>query len=153
MSGDIDSKEFGQRLRAVRKHLKLKQTEFADKIGIKNNYLSEIESGKIKPGFEFFYKLTKEFRINLYYLFHNEPPMFFDEILPNAFEEKDFGEASQRVHELISFIERSPMVKFDMLGYFSRYRIQNQSTIDKDIEISKESSKEEEKKEKNNRNL
>ena len=147
MSSEIDAREFGQRLKAVRKHLKLKQTEFAGKIGIKNNYLSEIESGKIKPGLEFFYKLTKEFRINLYYLFHNEPPMFFDDIFPADFEEKDFGEANRRVHELISFIERSPMVKFEMLGYFSRYRIQNQSTIDKDIEISKESSKEEEKKE------
>jgi hypothetical protein len=72
--------------------------------------------------------------------------MFFDEILPGDFEEKDFGEASQRVHELISFIESSPMVKFDMLGYFSRYRIQNQSIIEKDIEISQSSSKEEEKK-------
>jgi len=39
------------------------------------------------------------------------------------------------------------MLKFDMPGYFSRYRIQNQSIIDKDIEISKESPKEEEKKE------
>ncbi|UCH94951.1 MAG: helix-turn-helix transcriptional regulator, partial [Candidatus Aminicenantes bacterium] len=127
LTGEIDSKEFGLRLKKIRKQLKLKQEDFGNRIGMKNNYLSGIETGRIKPGFDFFYKITREFRINPYYLFHNEPPMFMDELLPGSFEEKDFGEASQRVHELIRYIERSPMVKFDILGYFTRYRIQNQS--------------------------
>jgi transcriptional regulator with XRE-family HTH domain len=145
MTEEIDSKEFGLRLKEVRKHLKILQKDFAHRIGMKNSYLSGIENGKFKPGFDFFYKITREFRINPYYLLHNELPMFLDQLSPHRCEEKDFGEANKRVHELISYIESSPMVKFDMLGYFSRYRIQNQSLIEEDIKMNETSSDEEKK--------
>jgi transcriptional regulator with XRE-family HTH domain len=141
-SQEKESQEFGQRLKAIRRHLKLKQKDFAERIGIKNNYLSSIEKGKIKPGFDFFKKLTDEYRINLYYLFHDEGPMFLEKKHTSSLEEKDFGEANRRVHEMIDIISRSPMVKFDMLGFFTRYLIQNQSIIEKDIEINKKETEE-----------
>ena len=133
MKEEIDLKAFGNRLKELRKHLHLNQKEFAERIGMKNNYLSSIEGGNIMPGIDFLYNITREFRVNPYFLFHNEPPIIFEGISPQRFEEKDFGEANKRVHELIGYIERSPMLKFDMLGYLSRYLIQNRDLIEEDI--------------------
>jgi len=42
----LREKNFGERVRAARKQLKLSQEKFAEPIGIKGNSLSEIESGK-----------------------------------------------------------------------------------------------------------
>ncbi|MEX6014791.1 helix-turn-helix domain-containing protein [Mammaliicoccus sciuri] len=40
---------FGQNLKRIRKDMKLTQQEMADKIGISQNYLSDIENGKRYP--------------------------------------------------------------------------------------------------------
>lgn len=40
---------FGQRLRRIRKEQKLTQKEFAKKVGITHNHISEYECDKVEP--------------------------------------------------------------------------------------------------------
>ena len=68
-----------------------------------------------------------------------ELPVIYEVPLSQLPEDRDFGEANERVHELIDYLERSPMVKFDMLGYFTRYLIQNRSLVEEDIKNNEKS--------------
>ena len=138
--------EFGKRVRHVRELLKLKQKEFAERIGMANNYLSEIESGNVKPGFEFFYKAGKEFNINTFYLLHGEEPVFrpkkgqpgADYLNRLKSEEWQFVENDAQVLELIKKMKDSIIVYFSVLEFFNRYMLENNELILKDISRSKE---------------
>ena len=55
--------EVGKRIREVRKHLQVNQTDFARLIGIPIKQLSAMENGKIKPDFDFLYKAEEVFKV------------------------------------------------------------------------------------------
>ena len=140
MSEEVN-KTFGSRVREIRTRLGLTQGDFGRGLGISIQHLSDIESDKKKPCHDFFYHMAKEYRINLNYLLLGEGAMFVGdkELIPPERKDRDFGEANERVHELIDYLERSPMVKFDMLGYFTRYLIQNRSLVEEDIKNNEKS--------------
>lgn len=60
--------EMGQRVKKRRQSLKMKQTELAKKLGISNNHLSSIETGKQKPSLEIFIQICEELRVTPDYL-------------------------------------------------------------------------------------
>ena len=48
----MEAKEFGERLRKLRKEASLSQSQLADKVGVSFTYLSKIESGAKPPPVE-----------------------------------------------------------------------------------------------------
>lgn len=72
-------KEIGSRVKEVRKTIRLSQKQMADKLGIFNSYLSDIETGKGNPGHSFFFKISTIFKVNLNYLFLGKGEMLKDE--------------------------------------------------------------------------
>lgn len=54
---ELDYYNVGRRIALRREKMKFRQNEFADKIGISNNYLSSIERGKEKPSLEILVKI------------------------------------------------------------------------------------------------
>lgn len=65
-----------ERIRNVRKALGLTQTEFAEKLGIKQNSLANIEIGRRNASNQLVFSICREFGVNLDYLLHGEEPMF-----------------------------------------------------------------------------
>lgn len=66
-----------ERIKKIRKEIKLTQIEFAEICGVTQRYISEIESGKQKTiSAEVFYKITKKFNINPDWLLTGEGDMF-----------------------------------------------------------------------------
>lgn len=53
----------GKALKIIRKFHKIKQKDFADKVGIAPSYISEIENGKKEPSLEIISKYSEEFNI------------------------------------------------------------------------------------------
>ena len=49
------------RVKELREKKRIKQVEFANKLGITNDYLSKIELGKQTPGFKLAAKIANEF--------------------------------------------------------------------------------------------
>ena len=137
------SRAVGHRVRNIRRQLCLNQKEFAAGIGMANTYLSEIEAGKNGPGLNFLFQLTKHYNINPLYLLHGQEPLFFDEQEPKrpspktAAQENAFGENTRQIREMLEYFQRSPMVKFTMLGFFSKDIAENKALIDEDIERNK----------------
>ena len=72
----IRDKEFGKRVRTVRKHLRLKQQEMSEKLNISLPTLSDIENGISYPCYDFFYNMVEHFNVNIYYLLFGLGEMF-----------------------------------------------------------------------------
>ena len=74
-----DIKAIGQRLKEVRKTLRIQQKVVADMLKTSPSYISEIESGKANPGPEFFLKFHNAYKVNMNYIFLGEGRMFLKE--------------------------------------------------------------------------
>ena len=62
----------GLNISLLRKSLKLKQYQLAEKLGTSAGHLSEIESGKKMPGSEFLFSLKRIFDIDVGSLFEDQ---------------------------------------------------------------------------------
>ena len=62
----------GDRIREVRKHLGLTQREFADRLGIKGPYVSELEKGKKYPSGQLIHNIWLTFSLNREWLENGE---------------------------------------------------------------------------------
>lgn len=143
-------KDMGNRLRALREQLGLNQREFAAKMGMVNTYISALETAYTGPGYYSFYQLAKYHKISPLYLLHGKGPAFIDQEEPKIQEKQEkepepeqkpkpepptFGNDNPQVKEMLSYFERSPMVKHTVLGFFAKFIIENKDLIEKDIEI------------------
>ena len=61
-------KTIGQRIRELRKEMKMKQADFVSGLSISRSYLSKIESGDEKPGRELLIRMCSEFGLSLDWL-------------------------------------------------------------------------------------
>lgn len=60
--------EMGKRIKIRRKELNIKQNEFAELLGISNNHMSSIETGRQKPSMDTFIGICEELRVTPDYL-------------------------------------------------------------------------------------
>jgi transcriptional regulator with XRE-family HTH domain len=125
--------EVGQRIRDVRKHMLINQTDFARSLGITAAYLSAMENGKIEPDFEFLYKVEKFFNVNLLYIITGKGP-----ILPlwerPAIKmcEGLLKTNGEEFRELIRTMYESPEIYRDVMDYFIRSHLQQNDSIKED---------------------
>lgn len=60
---DCNLSELGSRIAARRKHMKISQHLLAEKVGISNNHMSNIERGREKPSFDVLVNLCNELKV------------------------------------------------------------------------------------------
>jgi transcriptional regulator with XRE-family HTH domain len=78
----------GERIEKLRKNLKLKQTEFAEKIGLTNSAISAIELGKAPLTEANIRLICLTFGVNKEWLRHGAGEMFEDETLSTEQERR-----------------------------------------------------------------
>ena len=130
---------FGGRVKRLREVLHLSQKDFAARIGIVPSYLSEIEAGKFKPGFRFFKKIASVFCVNADWLIVGRGDMFYSDPadlkpLSGDYSDYDFGDQNAEIHEMIEYFKVSPLVKISVMAFYSKFILNNESIIKKDIE-------------------
>jgi len=76
MKNQENASDIGQRLKEIRKKIRVQQKEMAAALQIAASYLCEIESGNAKPGPDFFVKVASEYNVNLNYLLAGAGDMF-----------------------------------------------------------------------------
>ncbi len=123
--------EFGQRIKKIRKHLRISQKELAGHLNISNTYLSEIEAGKFKPGFEFFMNMVTKFDVNAKYLFTGEGNFFIDTEDTEKDSKRYRGESSEFIEEMLKDFEQIPMVKFAVLEFYQSYKLTKKDLLEK----------------------
>lgn len=65
-------KEFGEKLRTLRKRNRLTQSELAERLGVVHSHVAGMEHGKTAPSVEILIKLTKIFHVSADVLIHDE---------------------------------------------------------------------------------
>jgi transcriptional regulator with XRE-family HTH domain len=142
----------GQRIKGIRLNDRVTQRQFAAQMKMSNTHLSDIETGRFLPGFHFFYRIAKYHNVNPLYLIFGKEPIFLKEEkekdkqtvketpeppaqAPPKPETPAPGEYTPQVQEMLSYFQRSPVVKFAVLGYFSKFIVENKAVIEQDIKM------------------
>jgi transcriptional regulator with XRE-family HTH domain len=127
----------GQRIKALRKHLRISQRELAESFHMSCSYLSEIENGKGNPGPEFFLKLSDDYNVRIEYLFHGTGEMFYGTQRTTDSEEFDFNENVDTIGKVVWLMEHSPFFKNTILGFASKFLLDNERILKRSIEKNK----------------
>jgi len=127
----------GKRVREIRKRLKLIQKDFAQKINFSVPSLSDIETGKSKPGHDFFYHIVKAFDVNLYFLLFGEGEMFRtdDKSLEKQF--KIPKEITPETREFLDYFFHSTIMQYSLMASFRRILHQEGEIIKQEVEKSR----------------
>jgi len=129
--------EVGKRIRQLRRSMGLKQEEFAKMTCIGNSYLSGIEKGFKYPKFDFFYNLALRFNVSLDYLFFGvEPRKINDKISPPG-EEKKYVSEILTLEDLLWLMNHSKLFNDTVMSYASKFQLDNEAIIMKNIEKTK----------------
>ncbi len=146
----------GNCVKEIRSYFEMNQDEFSARLNISKTNLCEIETGKTKPGSDFFYKIHRAFDVNLNYLFTGQGDMFLEsgeekELVPRKkydleeyFARNPFGEFTEDMKEILWFLERSRLARGAIISSAKKYLFQNQRFVQKDIRSSESKNKKEE---------
>lgn len=126
--------EIGRRVKLIRKELHISQRDFAEKIEISGSYLSEIEAGKSKPGFDFFYNASKICGVNIAYVLHGVGDMFVDIGAGPGMSSREPGDQIESFNEILWYIERSPVFRNAVMAFAVKYLFDNSALMQSEIE-------------------
>lgn len=140
----IDLPAIGKRVKAIRKKLELMQRDFVKIINVNMATLSDIETGKKRPGSEMLYILSDVYRVNLHYLLHGEGEMFRSEKEVTGITVPDniFGEYTDDFKEIFWYMEHSLLFRAAVIVFGKDYLLRNELLIAKDIKRIEEKNKE-----------
>ncbi len=130
--------EYSKRLKDVRKALDISQKDFAAKLFVSPSFLSEIESGKTKPGYNLLTKLAAIFNVNPSFILLGKGAMFFAEDENSSIADDEFGDHTESIKELLWFFKNSPLVKLSVMAFASKFLLDNEEIIQRDIDRNKD---------------
>lgn len=111
------------RIKEVRKHLKLTQTEFGERIGVKGNTITGYETGLRSPSDAVITSICREFHVSEKWLRTGEGDMFVkmsrDEELTKFFGEVSFGNSDFK-RRFISVLSRLDESEWELLDKMAR---------------------------------
>ena len=122
-------KKIGQRMRKIRKLLGLTQDQMVSPFSIGRANYSRIEKGEIFPQATILHTMRKEFNISLDWLIADEGEMYPKE-KKEIIDVANFGEYTDEIRDMLFHMEKVPMLKHALLGFFIEYKIKNKKIID-----------------------
>ena len=129
-------KEIGMRMRKIRKALGYTQVQMVSFFDIGRANYSRIEKGEIFPTATILNALLKEFHVSLDWLIAEEGEMFLSHNLKDMIKDLDFGKCGEEINDLLFHMEKVPMLRHAVLGFFLEYQQKNQQIIKKILEES-----------------
>ncbi|MCP5046062.1 MAG: helix-turn-helix transcriptional regulator [bacterium] len=126
--------DYGERLRELRSLLEISQKDFAAKMGIAASFLSEVEKGKTKPGYNFLIKLAEIFNVNPSWVLLGYGEKFLGAGAGNNGSNWDFQDQSDEVRDLLIYFKKSPLVRLSVMAYASKFLLNNESIIKRDMD-------------------
>jgi transcriptional regulator with XRE-family HTH domain len=128
-------KEIGLKMKKIRKALGYTQVQMVSFFDIGRANYSRIEKGEIFPTPTILNTLCREFHVSLDWLIANEGEMFLQQRQEqDAKKILELGKYSKEVSDLLSHIEKVPMVRHAILGFFLEYKQKNQIIIQEILE-------------------
>lgn len=126
---------FAQRVLDVRHRLRLNQKTMADKMGLSDSFLSQVEAAKSKPGYVFFKGMYEKFNVNPIFLLTGQGEMVLgDKEELKLPEKKVYGEFQEVFEDMLYYISNCPMVKMAVLEHYIWYKGNNKALIEEETE-------------------
>jgi transcriptional regulator with XRE-family HTH domain len=125
--------DYGNRLKQLRGDLGVSQKEFAARLGIAASFLSEIEKGKTRPGYNFLIKLAETFKVSPTWLLLGHGGIYLDPESDNFSESMEFGEQTGEIRDLLIYFRKSPLVRLSVIAFASKFLLNNETIINRDI--------------------
>jgi len=129
----------GQRIKYIRKHHRMRQSDFSKALGTTIKSISDVEQGRIRPNFDILTRLRIDYRVNLDFIFLGIGDPFYG-------EDDDGSELGVIKHkeillntELRNFLHHllnSKIVLGDVLQFFSNLYRRRHREISKELEAS-----------------
>lgn len=139
-----DLTAFGERLKQIRKALYLSQADLSEKLEVSRSFISELESGLVRCGYDLIFKLSEIYSVNLYYLVRGEGAMFDAKTPTSSLSGKAIGDPIESISELIWYLERSTLMRYNVLLAATRILLDEENRIAKEIEKFNAKNKKEE---------
>ncbi|MCU0286492.1 MAG: helix-turn-helix domain-containing protein [Acidobacteria bacterium] len=141
---DIDLQAVGSRIKAIRKKLQLMQRDFVKIVNITMSTLSDIETGKKRPGSEMLFILSDVYQVNLHYILHGEGEMFRTgkEVSGITIADNIFGEYTDDFKEILWYMQHSLLFRAAVIVFGKDYLLRNELLIERDIRRKEEKNKE-----------
>lgn len=133
----INMEEAGKRLKTFRIARHLTLADLSEQTGLSIGMLSETESGRNKPSPNLMLALYRIYGLNINWLLsgEGEPEVKKTSARPPRNEK---GELVYDMEALLWLMEKVPVVKFSVLGFFSSYYFENRKTIEKFLKETEE---------------
>ncbi|MDQ1355227.1 MAG: hypothetical protein QG657_5537 [Acidobacteriota bacterium] len=136
---NMDLAGIGRRLKDIRKKLDLRQKEFAETLDITMVTLSDIETGKKRPGSDMLFNLSGLYNVNLDFLLHGQGNMFRQGMKMDGVtvEDNAFGDNTDHVREMLWYMQNSRLAQTAFILLSQEYVYRNEFIIKGDIETQK----------------
>lgn len=117
----------GSRLKKVRFTLGYSQEKMAPHLGVQRTGYAKNEKGETLPGLYALTVLANNFKISLDWLLCNKGPMYYKE----KGAEQGFGMEviKEDVQELLQYMDRIPLLRYEVLSFFQRFKVENKELI------------------------
>ena len=125
--------EMGERIKKIRKNLRITQKEMAAELEMSACYLSEIEGGKGNPGHSFYYKISTRYNVSLNYLFHGEGEMFLRTKFKKNLDIDENIVEIETLDDLLWYLDNSPLLKSQVISFAAKFKYDNEEIIKKNI--------------------
>lgn len=131
--------DVGNRLKLVREALNFSQKDFAKELGVSAPSLSEVETGRNRPGIELLIKLSKNYNVNLYYVLLGKGEMFVNPVMDYFIQVKDFAVNVDDVREFLEVFSKSKEIQYYILSEFQSKMMKDGNLILKKIDLKNRS--------------
>lgn len=121
------------RLREVREHLRFSQKKMGGHFDMKENAYGKTETGYSAPSLKLLYMLATGFDVSLDWLVCGRGTMFYG--TPEGKEtsaKTEREELNQEIDEMLELIEKLPLARHLILGYFQKFKVDYSDVIQKE---------------------
>jgi DNA-binding XRE family transcriptional regulator len=128
-----DLKTIADRVKYIRKTLKLTQKDLSQKIDVSITCICEVEQGKYKPNCDFLENISRELNVNLYWLLFRQGEMFLDPAILLDGQCSNYYVKTGEVRNFLWYYQRSAIVQHSTMAHFYTLMIQQKQNIEEEI--------------------
>lgn len=129
----INARVIGSRLKEVRNYFGFNQGKMAGILGITRDTLGKNERGEHSVQVDSLHALHENLGISAEWLLFNRGAMFWDAGMTKNSDKSGKQEEisfSTELDEMIDLMKRAPFLRHAVMGYFQKFKIENDHLID-----------------------
>jgi transcriptional regulator with XRE-family HTH domain len=131
----IMSNGFGSRLKEIRQRLKMTQQQLGKILGINASAVAKYENEVTFPNVKMLNILASKYNICMDYLLCGRGTLFYeDKDAPDSSQFQNIISGDKEMEELFSLVSSISWVRYAVLSYFQRFKLEHRHLMEKELE-------------------